>query len=147
MPGFASHRATTVRSSPARAARTRTTGVGDRIAAHVTIDGRSPADLLRTVCGLYAVGLDVVTLRSDSSIGSDSRRAIAAAASESIGPEVVAETNSRPTLRNPLGPTDASVRRTAIHLRLVALSMHRDAAQALREGGTELPDPGFGSDH
>lgn len=139
MPGFASHRATTVRSSPARAARTRTTGVGDRIAAHVTIDGRSPADLLRTVCGLYAVGLDVVTLHS--------RRAIAAAASESIGPEVVAETNSRPTLRDPLGPTDASVRRTAIHLRLVALSMHRDAAQALREGGTELPDPGSGSDH
>lgn len=109
-----------------------------RETARIDIEGYSRADLVRTVRALYAVGFDAFALRTRTSLGAETRRAVTATAATLIGLEVTEESNTRLVLRSPLDATDVSIRRTVIRLRLVALSMQRDAARALGERDREL---------
>ena len=106
------------------------------------VDVRSFDDsiLRELLAGLYVVGFDRIELRDRSGFDGDRRRAVTDAATGLSGLDVMEAADSRIVLRSLIDAGNVSIRKSVLRLRLVTLSMHRDATAAVVEGDAGLAD-------
>jgi len=105
----------------------------------VDLDGDERA-VERAIRAAYAAGIDEVELVEADGLTDPQRRAIQRVARNLTGVTVTTETDTRATVRTMLDAAEVSVRQSVRQLQFVALSMHRDAMDALVAGrGIESP--------
>lgn len=80
---------------------------------------------------LYTVGYDSIVLRDRNGHSPDRRRAIESAIEGLSGFEMLEATETRIKLVNLVDAENIDIRKSALRLRLVVLSMHRDAITAI----------------
>jgi phosphate uptake regulator len=96
-----------------------------------------PATLRRALRAAYAVGYDTISLVSPTAFAADERRTARRLVDTMVGMSVVEETDTRVTVENLLDAGEVSIQQSVVQLQFTALSMHRNAAEALR-----TPDDG-----
>lgn len=108
----------------------------------VTVDiGHTDTEALQEqLVALYTVGVDAVVLRDPSGHDRDRRMAIESAIGGMSGFELLESTDTRIRVVNLIGADNVDIRKTALRLRLVILSIHRDAMTAIATADTTLAD-------
>jgi hypothetical protein len=89
---------------------------------------------------LYTVGYDSIVLRDRNGHSPERRRAIESAIEGLSGFEMLEATDTRVKLVNLVDAENIDIRKSALRLRLVVLSMHRDAITAISTGSEELAE-------
>lgn len=113
---------------------------GDRSERTAVVDV-STADthaLKQQITALYVIGFDSITLRNRSDFSDDQRRAVETAISGLSGFELLEVTDTRIQVKNLVDAENVDVRKAALRLRLVALSMLDDALTAISKRDQEL---------
>jgi len=93
--------------------------------------------LMTAVVTMYVSGFDIITLET-TRVGSDQRQAIRNATQRLVGLEVIEETSERVVLQDLLDSSELSITNAITRMRLVAVTMLRDAVTALVENDGEL---------
>jgi phosphate uptake regulator len=106
----------------------------------VTVDTStvSEAALEERLSALYQVGFDEVLLRDRTGHPTDLRLAVKDAISELSGFELLETSETRIRLMNLIDAENVDIRKSALRLKLVMLSMHRDAITAIVEDDADL---------
>ena len=116
--------------------------VGDRKTdertAVVDISTTAKSALKELIMALYQVGFDEVTLRDRSGHPPERRLAVEDAISSISGFELLEATETQIKLLNLIDGENVDVRKSALRLKLVMLSMHRDAITAIVSDDTDL---------
>lgn len=94
----------------------------------------NPHSLERTLRAAYAVGAKEVKLNAAEMFTTRQRRVVDQVTRNLPGVSVVAESDTKITVRTLLDTDEISVRQSIRQLKFVALSMHRDATAALTGG-------------
>jgi phosphate uptake regulator len=101
----------------------------------ITLPTSDVATARRALGAAYAVGYDAVALVAPAEFDPDDRRTLRRFAETMVGMSVVEETDARITVENLLDSAEVSIQQSVGQLQFVALSMHRTAVDALRDGG------------
>jgi phosphate uptake regulator len=107
----------------------------------VDLETADPERLERALRAGYAAGLDELTVSAPDPFGDEARRVLSRVTRNLTGLTVAAEAERTATVRTMLDPGEVSVRQSVRHLSFTALSMHRDAVDALLSedaGGVQL---------
>jgi len=96
----------------------------------------SPVRLERAVRAAYAAGFEQLTLRAPDGFSAEQRAAVERVANAFVGVTLAAETGTELVVRALLDPGEVSVHQSVRQLRFTALSMHRDATDALTTDDT-----------
>ena len=94
-------------------------------------------ELTRAVMTMYVSGFDVIRLET-TRITAAQRRVIREATQGLVGLEVIEETSERVVLRDLLDSSELSVHNAITRMRLVSLTMLKDAVEALIEHDDDL---------
>lgn len=94
--------------------------------------------LAQQLVALYTVGYDAVTLRDRTGHSPERRRTVEAAIEGLSGFELLEASETTIRLLNLIDAENVDVRKSALRLRLVVLSMHSDAITAIADGDAEL---------
>jgi len=111
----------------------------------LSVTGLEGEELTRAVMTMYVSGFDVIRLEG-SPIGSGQRRTIREATQGLVGLEVVEETREDVVIRDLLDSAELSIHDAVTRMRLIALSMLRDALTALGELDRDLATDVIGRD-
>ena len=95
-------------------------------------------ELEQQLAALYNIGYDDVVLKDRKGHTDAQRRAIESAIDGLSGFELFEATDTRIQLRNLIDATNIDIRKSALRLRLVVLSMHSDTITAIIDGDPEL---------
>ncbi|RBI58709.1 histidine kinase [halophilic archaeon] len=101
------------------------------------ITGLNGASLTRTILTLYVSGFDVLTIET-SQISADQRSTIRDATQGLVGFEVIEETSDQVVLQDLLDSSELSVPDAVNRIRLISLTMLKDALTALVENNGDL---------
>ncbi|WP_332899727.1 PhoU domain-containing protein [Haladaptatus sp. CMSO5] len=101
------------------------------------IVGLKGDELMRAIVTMYVSGFDIITLET-SRVTAEQRRAIRKATQGLVGLEVIEETSDRVVLQDLLDSAELSVLNAITRMRLVALSMLKDAVTALADNDDDL---------
>lgn len=104
----------------------------------VSVEQRTETEIVYTVQALYAAGFDAFTLTVTDGFEMAQRNAITMAASNLVGLEIVAESDTAITLQSLLNTADVSIRQTVIQLQRITLAMHERAVTAVVEADEDL---------
>ncbi|MFB6123672.1 MAG: PhoU domain-containing protein [Haloferacaceae archaeon] len=88
----------------------------------------------------HAIGVDSVTLADSTGHPPDRRQSLERTLSRLSGFELLEATDRRIRLTNLIDAENVDIRKSTLRLRLVMLSMHRDAVTAVAEGDEELAE-------
>lgn len=97
------------------------------------------AELTRVVITMYVSGFDEIRLTADR-LTADQRQVIRQATQGLVGLEIIEETPERVVLQDLLDSSELEIENSLERMRLVALTMVRDAVRALVEGDDGLAD-------
>ncbi len=97
----------------------------------VSVEDYTTTDIQQTVKALYAIGSDRFALTAPDGFEREQRRAVATAATDLVGLEVLSESETEICLTTVFDAAAVSIERTVLQLQYTALSMHQDAVQAL----------------
>jgi len=111
----------------------------------LSVAGLEGEELTRAVMTMYVSGVDVIALEG-SPIESSQRRTIREATQGLVGLEVIEETREDVVIRDLLDSAELSIHDAVTRMRLIALSMLRDALTALRELDHDLATDVIGRD-
>jgi phosphate uptake regulator len=100
-----------------------------------TADEETLRERIRTA---YTVGVDEISLLDSTKHSTSRRQTIEKTVAGLSGFEILETRKRRIRLRNLIAAKNVDVRKTTLRLRLVMLSMHRDAVSALLEGDQSL---------
>ena len=100
-------------------------------ATTVDVATDSDAALRQRIRALHAVGFDTVTLVDTTGHATERRAVVEDAVAELSGFELLSASDTRIQLTNLIDAENVDVRKSALRLRLVMLSMHRDAVDAV----------------
>jgi len=105
----------------------------DRTDRAAAVDvGTVDSDALeQQIAALYVVGFETITLRDRSGFTDDKRRTVETAITELSGFELLEATGTRIRIKSLIDAGSVDIRKSALRLRLVVLSMVDDAIQAL----------------
>jgi phosphate uptake regulator len=106
-------------------------------APEISVGELSSEKLPWVVYALYVAGEDRFTLRTDDRFTSAERRTITDAGNDLVGLEVADESTERVTFRSMRRSQRLSIGQTVLNLRYVALSMHRNATNALLDADAD----------
>ncbi|MFC7072628.1 PhoU domain-containing protein [Halovenus rubra] len=95
-----------------------------------------PAEIQQLLRASYAAGVETVALEDPDGYTDEQHRAIEHVARTLTGVTVAKETESQVTVQTLLDANEVSVRQSVRQLQFVALSMYRDAMDALTTGTT-----------
>jgi phosphate uptake regulator len=95
-------------------------------------------ELEQQLVALYTIGFDDVVLKDRSGHADAQRRAIESAIEGLSGFELFESAKTRIQLRNLIDATNIDIRKSALRLRLVVISMHSDAITALTDDDSQL---------
>jgi phosphate uptake regulator len=112
-------------------------GPTDRTAV-VDIGTADAKALEQQVIALYVVGFDSIELRDSTGLGDDQRRTVDTALAELSGFELIEATNARIRVKSLIDAGNVDVRKSALRLRLVTLSMLEDALSAIVDRDSDL---------
>jgi len=90
--------------------------------------------------GLYTVGYDSVTLTDSTGHSPERRRTVESAIEGLSGFELLESSDTRIKLLNLVDADNVNIRKSALRLRLVVLSMHADAITAIAEDNIDLAE-------
>ncbi|WP_144903607.1 AbrB/MazE/SpoVT family DNA-binding domain-containing protein [Halobellus captivus] len=97
----------------------------------IPVSEENPAWIEQALRAAYAAGATEVALDSETTFASEQRRAAERTARNLTGVSIVEESDASIVVRTSLDPREVSVRQSLRQLNYVALSMHRDATDAL----------------
>lgn len=104
----------------------------------VNVTNDSKQALRHRVQAAHTVGCDSVTLVNRSGHSATQRQRVADALQGLSGFEMLDASETRIQLKNLIEPENVDIRKSVLRLRLVVLSMHRDALTAIAERDEEL---------
>lgn len=104
----------------------------------VDIGTTGPAALMQQVVALYIVGFDEVTLRDRTGLTTDQQRAVEDAISGLSGFELLEVTDTQIRLKSLINAENVDIRKSALRLKLVTLSMLDDAITAIDDADHDL---------
>lgn len=104
----------------------------------LSINQMSPRQIKNRLIALYAVGFREITLHSGNNIDDTIRRTVSETTVGFTGLEVMESDSNSITLQKMAGAGNVDLRKSTLRLRLVTISMYRDAISALLEDDTEL---------
>ena len=107
-------------------------GEEDRTEGTLDIADLTGEELTRAVMTMYVSGFDIISLES-SQITTDQRRTVRQATQSLVGLEVLEETRDEIVIRDLLDSAELSIHTAVRRMRLISLSMLRDAVEALTE--------------
>lgn len=107
-------------------------------ATTIEADGLDPAALGRRIRAAYTAGSDEIVVAGGEGLSTDQRRAATDALAGLVGVEVERGDRSRVAARSMLDASAVSLEQTLLQLRRLALSMYREAIEALVEDDGEL---------
>ncbi|PSP86240.1 transcriptional regulator [Halobacteriales archaeon QS_1_68_17] len=111
----------------------------DRVrSGRVDVARHDAAGIRETLYAMYAVGFDEITLVDPAGHDTGVHRAVADAAGQLSGLEVMEETDTTITLRSLIDAGNISIRKSMLRLRLTVLAMHRDATTAFVDADPDL---------
>lgn len=115
-------------------------GDGDRTDRTTVVDVATtdPNALEQQLLALYTVGFDAVTLRDRTGIDDDRRRTIEETIVGLSGMELLEVTETKIRVKYLIDAENVDVRKSALRLRLIALSMHSDAITAIATDDADL---------
>jgi phosphate uptake regulator len=108
--------------------------------ADVDVATTSPDALAEQLVALYTVGFDEVVLRDRTGHPEERRRVVESAIDGLSGFELLEASDTRIRLQNLVDAENVDIRKSALRLRLVVLSMHRDAVTAIVEEDADLAE-------
>lgn len=111
---------------------------GDEWTAVIQVDHLSPERAQFRLLAMHAVGFNEIIVRDASGIDRETRSAISEVTAWLTGLEILDTDAHSLTVRNLIGAENIDIRKSALRLRLVTLSMHQDAMSALLENDTDL---------
>lgn len=110
---------------------------GDRTTV-VDISTTDVNALTEQIKALYIIGLDTITFRNRAGLSTDQHRAVRETIGDLSGFELLEVGDSRIEVQNLIDGENVDIRKSAIRLRLVMLSMHSDAITAIVTDDTDL---------
>jgi len=115
-------------------------GESDHRERQITVSvGTTDADALeQTITALYTVGFERITLRDRTGLDDDLRRTVEETISRLSGFELLEATETKLRLTSLIDAENVDIRKSALRLRLIALSMHADAIEAVSEADPDL---------
>lgn len=108
--------------------------------ADVDVATTPPDALAEQLVALYTVGFDEVVLRDRTGHPEERRRVVESAIDGLSGFELLEASDTRIRLQNLVDAENVDIRKSALRLRLVVLSMQRDAVTAIVEGDADLAE-------
>jgi phosphate uptake regulator len=110
---------------------------GDLSTARIDVSGEAPALVERALRAAHAVGFETVTLRPDGTFTGAQRRAARSVVRDLVGTDLLAERAEEITVQHLLDASTVSVRQSVVQLQFTALSVHREAIDAVLEGDVQ----------
>jgi phosphate uptake regulator len=107
---------------------------GDLSTARIDVSGEAPALVERALRAAHAVGFETVTLVPDGTFTGAQRRAARSVVRDLVGTDLLAERAEAITVQHLLDASTVSVRQSVVQLQFTALSVHREATDAVLEG-------------
>lgn len=104
----------------------------------VDVTNRTPSEVRDRLLALYTLGYEVVTLSDANGVDDEVQARSKETAADLTGLELVERNEKTITYESLLGPENLDVRKSALRLRLVTVSMHQDATTALFDRKPEL---------
>lgn len=104
----------------------------------IDVTTTNPGAFDHQLFALYAVGCDSIVLRDRNGHSLDQQQAIESAIDGLSGFEMLEVAEKRIKLVNLVDAENIDIRKSALRLRLVVLSMHRDSIKAIANGDEEL---------
>jgi len=106
--------------------------------ATVDVHSYTDGELSDAIYALYFNGVEKITLIDSTDDVTSRQRVVSAALSQLIGFEIMQATPEKLVLENMTNAESISIRKSALRLRLIVLSMQQDAIQAFVENDTDL---------
>ncbi|CCQ32260.1 Phosphate regulatory protein [Halorhabdus tiamatea SARL4B] len=113
---------------------------GGAYTATVDIQSYSEDELIQAVYALYLYGSHSITLVDSTGDVSDRKQTVQSFLPHLIGFEIMESSNEKLILENLTNAESISVRKSALRLRLIVLSMQKDALVAFVENDHELAE-------
>jgi phosphate uptake regulator len=110
---------------------------GDLSTARIEVSGEAPALVERALCAAHAVGFETVTLVPDGAFTGAQRRAARSVVRDLVGTDLLVERGEAITVQHLLDASTVSVRQSVVQLQFTALSVHREAIDAVVEGDVQ----------
>jgi phosphate uptake regulator len=107
---------------------------GDLAGARIAVSGEAPELVERALQAAHAVGFETVTLVPDGSFTQAQRRAARSVVRDLVGTDLLVEDTGEITVQHLLDASTVSVRQSVVQLQFTALSVHREATDAVLEG-------------
>ncbi len=104
----------------------------------VDIGTANTKELEQQVIALYVVGFDLIELRNRTGLTDSQQRTIEDVISGLPGFEILEVTETRTRVKNLIDAQNVDVRKNALRLRLITLSMLKDAISAIADRDTDL---------
>jgi phosphate uptake regulator len=111
---------------------------GDAWTATLDVSHHSPEEVRTRLLAMHAVGFNEITLVDHDGLDRETTDAVKRTMDGLSGLELFEVGETTLTVRNLIGAENLDVRKSTLRLRLVALSMHRDATAALFDDDEEL---------
>lgn len=102
--------------------------------AELAVTGDAPAVVERALVAAHAVGFETVTLRPAEAFTREQRRAARSVVRDLVGTDLLVEADDEITVQHLLDAATVSVRQSVVQLQFTALSVHREATDALLDG-------------
>jgi phosphate uptake regulator len=112
-------------------------GKGEPTRGELEISEFEGENLTRAVMAMYVSGFDVLELSADR-ISTEQRQSIRAATQNLMGLEVLEETKNTVVIRDLLDSSELSIHDAVDRMRLISLSMLKDAVRALVDNDDDL---------
>lgn len=110
--------------------------------ARINIEAAGRENLGGQIEAAYAAGSDEILIESDTKFSTSERRAASQAITGLVGMEIATETEQKLTAKTLLDSTEVSLDGTINQIRGIALSMHKNAVEAVL-GNDEGPKPEY----
>jgi len=107
---------------------------GDISTTRIEVSGEAPALVERALRAAHAVGFETVTLVPDEAFTGAQRRAARSVVRDLVGTDLLVERAEEITVQHLLDASTVSVRQSVVQLQFTALSVHREATDAVVEG-------------
>ena len=117
----------------------------ERTRGTLDVTGLTGQALTRAVMTMYVSGFDVIELTA-SEIGTEQRSVVRDAVQSLVGLEVLEETRDRVVVQDLLDSSELSIHNAVTRMRLISLSMLKDAITALSEVDHDLASDVIGRD-
>jgi phosphate uptake regulator len=106
----------------------------------LSVGSLSARQVRNRLIALYAIGAEEITVRDRTGLDDATRDAVTDTMAGFTGLEVIRADDTTLTLRNLAGPGNLDIRKSTLRLRLVTLSMYRDAVAALLSSDSDLAE-------